>query len=153
MKAKISNFWILEFMLSDIFSLFSLSADKKWAKRNWKVKFTKFIDIYNGNALKKLGFSIFWILNIIQLFVGGWFFWTTLYIYIPIFIIQMIWWLFLFGIFSQKLTSEDKNQIRTNWASNGKIMEVKMFCRRKNYVFMPKRVKTNRLNCFSHKEW
>ena len=72
--AKISNFWIPEIMLGDIFRLFSLLADKNLAKSNWKVKFTKFTDIYTGNALKKIWGSVFLISNIIQLFVGEWFF-------------------------------------------------------------------------------
>ena len=59
MMAKILNFWIPEFMLSGIFRKFSLLSDKKSAKRNWEVKFTKFTKNYNGNALKKkLGLSI-----------------------------------------------------------------------------------------------
>ena len=55
MMTKISNFWIPEFMLSEIFRKLSLLSDKKSAKSNWKVKFTKFTNNYNGNELKKNG--------------------------------------------------------------------------------------------------
>ena len=53
MMAKISNIWIPEFMLSGIFKKCSLLSDKNSAKSNWEVKFTKFTNNYNGNALKK----------------------------------------------------------------------------------------------------
>ena len=37
-------------MLSGIFIQFPLLSDKKLAKSNWKVKFTKFTNNYNGNG-------------------------------------------------------------------------------------------------------